>query len=147
MSEEQTGMNNAFDEALKDFVEGRRARARLPKNHRTLAASLRKKLKVREPEVGRLPDALFPVSTTQPEATRWRLEVTVRSIHGQTGLHALGNFLRTAETRTSLGETLFPALFRSSCPSVDTPCFRLGIYEDGIHARYIPSMPTPSSPS
>lgn len=30
MSEEQTGMNNAFDEALEDFVEGRRAR--LPKN-------------------------------------------------------------------------------------------------------------------
>src|ERR1039458_6468392 len=70
MSKKQTGTNNVFDEALEDFVESRRARARLAKNHRTLAASVRKKLKVRESEVGRLPDALSPVSTTGGGYTR-----------------------------------------------------------------------------
>ncbi len=111
MSKKQTGTNNVFDESLKDFVEGRRARARLPKNHRKLAASLRKKLKVPEPEVGRLPDALFPVSTTQPEATRWRLEVTVRSIHGQTGLHALGNFCGRRRHGRAWGKPCFLPCF------------------------------------
>ena len=54
MSKKQTGTNNVFDEALEDFVESRRARARLPKNYRTLAASVRKKVKARESAVGRL---------------------------------------------------------------------------------------------
>jgi hypothetical protein len=61
--EKQTGTNNVFDEALKDLMESRRARARLAKNHRTLAASVRNELKVRESAVGRLPACLFPVST------------------------------------------------------------------------------------
>ena len=61
MPKEQTGTNDLFDEALEDFVESRRAR--LPKNPGTLAASVPKKLKVRESEVGRLPDELSPVPT------------------------------------------------------------------------------------